>query len=216
MSNQDEQQKPAQQPQTGVNISKEQLSQLPAETFTGRIILVQDPITARKAMHYLNDCPIVGFDTETRPSFRKGQNHQVALMQISTTDSCFLIRLNRLGVFPELKEYLENPAITKIGLSLKDDFHTINRLCPVEPKGFVELQQLAREYDITDSSLTKIYAILFGHRISKAQRLTNWEATELTMPQQQYAALDAFACLKIYHYLRSGAFLPMESPYFHQ
>ena len=197
-----------------VSISKEQLSQLPAESFSGRIILVQDPLTARKAMRYLSDCTILGFDTETRPNFHKGQNNHVALMQISTTDCCFLIRLNRLGVFPELRELLENPSITKIGLSLKDDFHTINRLAPVDPKGFVELQQMVREYMISDSSLTKIYAILFGHRISKTQRLTNWEAPDLTPAQQQYAALDAFACLKIYHYLRSGAFNPLSSPYF--
>lgn len=198
-----------------VSITKEELSQLPAETFGGKIVLVQDPITACKAMRYLSDCSIVGFDTETRPSFKKGQHHQVALMQISTTDCCFLIRLNRLGVFEELKEFLENPAITKIGLSLKDDFHTINRLCPIEPQGFVELQTLVKDYMISDCSLTKIYAILFGLRISKAQRLTNWEAVELTLPQRQYAALDAFACLRIYHYLKSGAFSPLSSPYLH-
>ncbi|MDE5912102.1 MAG: 3'-5' exonuclease domain-containing protein 2 [Muribaculaceae bacterium] len=201
--------------QPGVAISKEQLSQLPPEQFGGRIILVQDTLNARKAMAYLNDCSIVGFDTETRPSFRKGQNHQVALMQISTTDCCFLIRLNRLGFFSELREFLENPSITKIGLSLKDDFHCINRISHVEPKGFIELQQLVRDYMITDSSLAKIYAILFGTRISNSQRLSNWEATELTVPQQQYAALDAFACLRIYHYLKSGAFNPAGSPYFH-
>lgn len=204
-----------QQVPPGVYISKEQLSQLPVEAYSGRIILVQDILTARKAMRYLSDCSIVGFDTETRPSFKKGENHQVALMQISTTDSCFLIRLNRLGVFPELKEFLENPRVTKIGLSLKDDFHMINRLTPIEPQGFVEIQSLAKEYGITDSSLAKIYAILFDLRISKSQRLTNWEAVELTQPQQQYAALDAFACLRIYHYLRSGAFVPESSKYFH-
>lgn len=197
-----------------VSITKEELSALPADSFNGRIILVQDPLNARKAMRYLADCSIVGFDTETRPSFHKGQNHHVALMQISTTDCCFLIRLNRLGVFPELREFLENPGITKVGLSLKDDFNTINRLAPVEPKGFVELQQMVREWQISDSSLTKIYAILFGHRISKAQRLTNWEAPDLSPAQQQYAALDAFACLRIYHYLRSGAFNPAISPYY--
>lgn len=200
---------------SGVFISKDQLSSLDAESFTGRVILVQDMLTAKKAMRYLNDCQIVGFDTETKPSFRKGQTNQVALMQISTTDTCFLIRLNRLGVFPELKEFLENDKVTKIGLSLKDDFQVINRLAPVNPQGFIDLQSLVREYDIRDCSLTKIYAILFDHRISKSQRLTNWEAAELTPAQQQYAALDAFACLRIYHYLRSGAFVASTSKYFH-
>lgn len=182
-------------------IDKTALSQLPAEVFPGRIELVQTPAQALKAMRYLMDQPLVGFDTETRPSFRKGDNHKVALMQLSTPDICFLIRLNRLGLFSELKDFLECEAVTKIGLSTKDDFHVLNRLAPVEPKGFVELQSMVKQYGIGEASLTKIYALMFGKRISKAQRLTNWEATELTLAQQRYAALDAWACLRIYRAL---------------
>lgn len=182
-------------------IDKQTLAALPAEVFTGRIELVQTPAQAVKAMRYLMDQPLVGFDTETRPSFRKGDNHKVALMQLSTPDICFLIRLNRLGIFPELKEFLESESVTKIGLSTKDDFHVLNRLAPVEPRGFVELQSLVKTHGIGEASLTKIYALLFGKRISKGQRLTNWEAVELTGPQQQYAALDAWACLRIYRAL---------------
>lgn len=184
-------------------IDKETLSKLPAETFTGRIELVQTPAAAEKAMRYLMDQPIVGFDTETRPSFRKGDNHKVALMQLSTDNICFLIRLNRLGVFPALKEFLECESVVKIGLSTKDDFHMLNILTHVEPKGFVELQSMVKDYGIGEASLTKIYALLFDKRISKAQRLTNWEAVELTPAQQHYAALDAWACLKIYRELIS-------------
>lgn len=182
-------------------IDKAALSQLEAETFNGRIEIVQTPAAAAKAMRFLMDQPIVGFDTETRPSFRKGDNHKVALMQLSTPDICFLIRLNRLGLFPELKEFLECESILKIGLSTKDDFHVLNRLAPVEPRGFVELQSLVKTRGIGEASLTKIHALLFGKRISKAQRLTNWEATELTVAQQRYAALDAWACLRIYRAL---------------
>lgn len=184
-------------------IDKETMSKLPAEVFTGRIEIVQTPAAAAKAMRFLMDQPIVGFDTETRPSFRKGDNHKVALMQLSTDNICFLIRLNRLGIFPELKAFLEDENILKIGLSTKDDFHVLNRLEPVEPKGFIELQAMVKEHGIGDASLTKIYALLFDKRISKAQRLTNWEAVELTQAQQRYAALDAWACLKIYNELLS-------------
>lgn len=179
-------------------IDKAALSQLPAETFSGRIEIIQTPAMAAKAIRYLMDQPLVGFDTETRPNFRKGENHKVALMQLSTPDVCFLIRLNRLGLFPELKEFLETEKVTKIGLSTKDDFHMLRQLAPVEPRGFVELQSLVKTHGIGEASLTKIYALLFGKRISKAQRLTNWEATELTEAQQRYAALDAWACLRIY------------------
>lgn len=179
-------------------IDKQTLSTLPAEKFHGRIELVQTPAQAAKAMAYLMEQPIVGFDTETRPSFRKGDTHQVALMQLSTERICFLIRLNRLGLFPELKAFLENRDILKIGLSTKDDFHVLNRLAPIDPQGFVELQSVVKQHGIGEASLTKIYAMLFGKRISKGQRLTNWEAVELTSAQQQYAALDAQACLTIY------------------
>ena len=182
-------------------ISKEELSGLDAEEFKGRIVLVQTAATAVKALRFLMEQPVVGFDTETRPSFKKGQIHKVALIQLSTPDTCFLIRLNRLGIFPELKEFLESDSVKKIGLSTKDDFHALNRLSPIEPKGFVELQQLVKTCGIGEASLTKIYAILFGKRISKGQRLTNWEAVELTDAQQRYAALDAWACLRIYNHI---------------
>jgi len=182
-------------------IDKAALSQLDAEVFPGRIEIVQTPANAVKAMRFLMEQPLVGFDTETRPSFRKGDNHKVALMQLSTPDICFLVRLNRLGIFPELKEFLETPDVVKIGLSTKDDFHVLNRIAPVEPKGFVELQAFVKKYGIGEASLTKIYALVFGKRISKSQRLTNWEAVELTQAQQRYAALDAWACLRIYEKL---------------
>lgn len=185
-------------------IDKQTLAALPAEKFHGRIELVQTPEQAAKAMAYLMERQLVGFDTETRPTFRKGESHQVALMQLSTDSICFLIRLNRLGMFPELKKFLENPDILKIGLSTKDDFHVLNKLEPFEPQGFVELQSVAKQHGIGEASLTKIYALLFGKRISKGQRLTNWEAVELTTAQQHYAALDAQACLTIYRHLQTS------------
>lgn len=181
-----------------LTISKEELGALKAEEFKGRIVLVQSESMAEKAMSFLLDQPLVGFDTETRPSFRKGQLHKVALIQLSTPDTCFLIRLNQLGLFPKMKEFLESESVKKVGLSTKDDFTALNRLSPVEPKGFIELQKMVKSYGIGEASLTKIYALLFGKRISKAQRLSNWEAQELTDAQQRYAALDAWACLKIY------------------
>ena len=182
-------------------ISKEAMAALAPEVYKGRIVTVQTRAEAIKAINYLKDCKLVGFDTETKPSYKKGDLHNVALMQLSSENVCFLIRINRIGIIPELKDFLENPDIVKIGLSTKDDFHVLNRLVPLQPKGFVELQQLVKEHGIGEGSLTKIYSILFGKRISKRQRLTNWEAMELTESQKRYAALDAWACLRIYRYL---------------
>lgn len=180
-------------------IDKQALSVLEAERFTGRIEIVQTPAQAEKALRFLMEQPVVGFDTETRPNFRKGDSHKVALMQLSTDSICFLIRTNRLGLFPALREFLEAESVMKIGLSTKDDFHGLRKLAAVEPRGFVELQELVKRHGIGEASLTKIYALMFGKRISKAQRLTNWEAPELTEAQQRYAALDAWACLRIYN-----------------
>lgn len=196
-----------------LSISKEQLAAMPAVDFPGRSIIVDTPAKARDAIAYLMRQPIVGFDTETRPSFRKGQNHQVALLQLATPDECFLIRLNIVGMTDPIRRFLESPDILKVGLSTKDDFHALRRLHEIEPQGFIELQSFVKKFDIADNSLQRIYGIIFGSRISKAQRLTNWEADELTPAQQRYASIDAWACLRLYSHLSSGAFDKTSSPY---
>lgn len=186
---------------------------MPQVTFAGKIITVTTAREARKALAFLRDQKVVGFDTETRPNFRKGQNHKVSLIQISTDRQAFLFRICDTGLMDEMREFMECEEVTKIGLSLKDDIMNLHKLCDFTPRGFVELQDYVREFGIADASLQKIYAILFGRRISKGQRLTNWEATELTEPQKNYAAIDAWACLRIHSHLNSGKFLPESSPY---
>jgi ribonuclease D len=143
--------------------------------------------------------------------FIKGKKNKVALLLISNEDVCFLIRMNHVGFTEEMNNFFKNPDIKKIGLSLKDDFLMLRARCSsLEPRGFIDLQDYVRTFGIEDSSLQKIYAILFGKKISKSQRLSNWEAVQLTTAQQNYAALDAYACLKIYNELNSGnvVFLP--------
>ena len=158
---------------------------------------------AKKAVRYLSKFSMIGFDTETRPAYKKGSHHSVSLIQLSTEDTCFLFRVNILG-FPKcLSDLLSNPKIKKVGLSLRDDFASINRRQALIPEGFIDLQKIVQEYGITDISLQKVYAILFNKKISKNQRLTNWEADVLTDSQKKYAALDAWACLKIYKKLKS-------------
>lgn len=184
-------------------ITKEEISTLPVEEFAGRIIVIQTKAEADKAVEYLMKYNLVGFDTETRPSFKKGQYYKVSLIQISTDDTCFLFRLNYIG-FPEsLKQFVSSPEVTKIGLSLRDDFGALRKRSSVEPFNFIDLQSIVGSYGIDAASLQKIYAILFKKKISKGQRLSNWEADVLTEPQKKYAALDAWACLTIYKHLNN-------------
>jgi ribonuclease D len=185
------------------SITKEEMSGFPVEEFSGRIIVAQTPHEVLKAVSYLSTFPLIGFDTETRPSYKKGTVRGVALMQLSTEDTCFLIRLNLTGFPPCLAEFLSGTKTRKVGLSLKDDFLSINRREKIELQGFIDLQHVVPDFGFADIGLQKVYAILFRKRISKGQRLTNWEANILTDPQKRYAALDAWACLKIYKKLKN-------------
>lgn len=191
-------------------ITKEEINQMPRVGFNGSIRVAETPSEIEHAIAYLRTFPALGIDTETRPSFKKGQNNQVALLQVATDDVCYLIRLNKSGLTLPVIQLLESQDILKIGLSLKDDFMMLQKRSPFHPHNYVELQELACTFGIQEKSLQKMYAILFGQKISKAQRLSNWEASSLSPAQQEYAAIDAWACLHIYHKLeelrRTGDF----------
>jgi ribonuclease D len=200
-----------------VSIDKQVINEMPRVTFPGRIHIINAVSQVKSAVTILRTSPIVGFDTETRPCFHRGERHNVALLQLSTDSDAFLFRLNKTGIPLPLKRYLEDEECIKVGLSTTDDFHQLIHICPnLRPGGFIELQQMVKEYLICDMSLQKIYAIIFQQKISKSQQLTNWEAPELTEAQQQYAATDAWACLRIHDHLLAGNFVPEDSPYYHE
>lgn len=198
-----------------LTISKELLNELPAEKFEGEIKVIDTESDIAPAVEVLRSCGTIGFDTETRPSFKKGTTHIVSLLQLSTPEVCYLFRLNKTGLTQSLISLLEDESITKIGLSTHDDFHNLQKLSALNPGGFIELQSFVKGFHIADNSLTKIYAIFFDKRISKGQRLSNWEADTLTPAQQAYAALDAYACIRIHAYLREGGFDSSKSAYIH-
>lgn len=184
-------------------ISKEELAELPVKEFMGHPVTVINLEQAELAVQQIRDAHcLVGFDTETRPSFQRGVSYRVCLIQLSVGQVCYLFRLNKMGEFPQcLRALLEDAEVIKVGLSTQDDFKNIRKWGEFQPRGFIELQQLVKNYGITDMSLAKIYALLFGQKLSKRQRLTNWEADQLTMRQQAYASLDAVACVEIYQAL---------------
>lgn len=196
-----------------ISISKQQLAALPAAQYPGTIIVVDQLDKVDSAIARLRDCDLIGFDTETRPSFKKGHTYNVSLMQLSSTKECFLFRLNKIGFPDKLKELLEDENQVKVGLSIHDDFRNLHKTYEFEPRGFIELQQFVTKWNIIDKSLSKLYGILFGKRLSKSQRLSNWEAEQLVDSQQHYAALDALACVSIYKHLEEGKFDPSSSKY---
>ncbi len=180
---------------------KSKILDLPRVLFEGRIEVVLTESEAEKAVNYLLSQPILGIDTETRPSFKKGTINPVALLQVASHDICFLFRLNQLGLTPSLKRLLENTTVPKIGLSLRDDLNALRKLGDFESGYFIDLQDRVGEIGIEDMSLQKLYANFFGQRISKRERLSNWEADILKDKQKAYAATDAWTCIMIYEEL---------------
>ena len=174
------------------------ITALPVVEFPGRIITILTAGEAERAVDYLLTQPILGIDTETRPAFRKGKTYKVALLQVSTHDTCFLFRLNRIGVTPAIIRLLENTTVPMVGLSLSNDLLSLHHRADFKPGMSVDLQNEVGRLGIQDQSLQKLYANLFHEKISKRQRLTNWEADALTNRQGLYAATDAWTCIRLY------------------
>ncbi len=182
------------------NITKDALADLPLNMFKGKIIIVEEYSELLMAVDYLSSFSVIGFDTETKPSFKRGQINQVALLQLSTSDKAFLFRLQKTGLPKELRSLLSNGDIVKVGVAIRDDIKTLQKVECFKPQGFIELQDEVKDFGIQDFSLKKIAGIVLGVRISKSQRLSNWEA-ELTPAQQTYAATDAWIAHEIYQSL---------------
>lgn len=185
-------------------ISKEEMAEMPLATFKGKIIVVNNKEKLSEAIKYLKTCNIIGFDTETKPSFAKGTNNTVALMQLSDSNVAYLFQLKKIGLPNELKEILSDSNIIKSGVAIKDDIKALNKLNKFIPNGFVELQGIVGKYGIEEKSLQKLSAITMGIRISKSQRLSNWEADTLTPAQQNYAATDAWVGCEIFKKLKNN------------
>lgn len=183
------------------SIDKEELAELPLIQFEGKINLVESKEDYLASIKYLSQQSLLGFDTETKPAFKKGEYNEVALLQLATQDIAFLFRLNKIGLPNGLKRILENPEIQKIGVAIRDDIKGLQKLNNFNPGGFVELQEHVKDFGIQNFSLKKLSAIVLGFRISKSQRITNWEALELTEAQQIYAATDAWISHRIYESL---------------
>ena len=182
-------------------VSKEIISNLKKVEYKGRIFVIISQKEAERAVDYLLTQPILGFDTETRPAFRKGDSFKCSLLQVAAPNCCFLFRLNHTGLCPAVVRLLEDKSVMKVGLAWNNDLLSLHKLGNFKPGTFMDIQDMVRDFGIEDQSLVKIYANLFGQRISKADRLSNWERDVLKESQKIYAAIDAWACIRIFEEL---------------
>lgn len=179
-------------------ISNEALNELPLQHYNGEIVVVEDADGIAQVIKEINNNEVLGFDTETRPSFKKGKINQISLIQLTTKKTTYLIRLNKTGFSTELKYLLSSEAVLKVGVGIRDDIRGLQRLAEFNPGGFVELQTMATDIGLKDFSLKKLAGILLKFRVSKRQRLSNWEADTLSQSQLIYAATDSWVALEIY------------------
>lgn len=180
------------------SITDDELRKLPLLQFEGRVTLVDNLEKFRRVMGDIGRPSLLGFDTETRPSFKKGRRYKVALLQLADADRAWLFRLNMIGLPPELAALLSDRNIVKTGVAIRDDIKALRALTPFEPHGFIDLQSVVADHGIQELGLKKLTAIVLGYSISKSQQVSNWEAPALTEPQQLYAATDAWVCRSIY------------------
>lgn len=185
-------------------IAKEEINKLEVRQFEGQIRVVDNRESFREAINEIRRYSVLGFDTETKPAFRKGVNNKIALIQIANSNVAWLFRVNKIGVPKELRKLLEDESLLKIGAGLLDDMKRLRKVTRFEPGGFLDLQKYVEAFQIDSKSLKKMVAIVLGYKISKSQQMSNWEGEELTEKQQRYAATDAWVCLEIYNTLRNS------------
>ena len=187
-----------------VNITSEEIATYNLSWFKGEIVLVEDMKTFWSVLPRLKSSTLLGFDTETRPVFKKGRRNKVSLVQLSTHNLAVLIRINKIGLPDELMSILSDPSIIKTGVALRDDLRFLSGVKKFSPAGFIDLQPFVKDFGIECSGLKKLTAIVLGFRISKNQQVTDWEAERLSDAQQVYAATDAWVCYEIYRKLTNG------------
>jgi ribonuclease D len=190
------------------NISIEEIKELELKWFEGEIVVVDNFSTFRSVIPRLMKSQILGFDTETKPNFKKGRKNKVSLIQLADKDLACLFRISRIGLPDELLKVLSNRDVIKAGVAIHDDIKILRHISRFEPEGFIDLQGFVKDYGIQSSGLKKLTAIVLGFRISKSQQVTDWDAASLTEAQQVYAATDAWVCREIYNNLISTPLPP--------
>lgn len=180
-----------------LSITKDEVMQLPLTKFKGKIHLIDNTDQISKAVKALSKAKVLGFDTETRPSFRKGQENKISLLQLSNDTDAYLFRLNKLSFNKDLLKLLEDSNIVKVGVAIRDDIKGLKKISSFTPKGFIELADITKMLKIKNTGLRNLAAIFLNIRISKGPKLSNWDANKLSTSQKEYAAMDAWLGQKI-------------------
>lgn len=194
------------------NITKEEINELPLRKYEGKIVLITDPEKQDAAFEELSNQKIVGFDTEARPSFKRGVRYDTSLLQLAVPNKTYIIRLNYTGLSQAMVDFFANPDVKKVGISIKDDLKDMRRLCAKHHLTFVsdntlDLNDAAKRLEVNHAGVRKLTAIFLGFRVSKAQQTSNWENPQLSEPQLRYAATDAWVCLEIYRKLKKKGYI---------
>lgn len=183
------------------NIPAEGIMEFAPLEFPGKIVVVDKVEALKEVCEDLMSHPVIGFDTETRPAFKPGVSYKVSMLQLSTPETCYLIRLCQMPLDKSIIKVLESKNVLKIGADVNNDLRSLKELRKFKPAGFVDLQDMVSEWGIAEKSVRKMSCIVLGYRVTKAKRLTNWASKNLTDRQLMYAATDAWVCGRIYEKL---------------
>mgnify|MGYP003651397759 CR=1 FL=1 len=189
------------------SITKQEIMELPLSGYKGKVVIASTEESIQKAMDEINEFNAVGFDTEARPTFKKGQVRYISLIQIGTPEKVYLLRIMQTGLLPCIIDFMENPEITKIGIGLDDDFNLLNNLKTFNHQGFLDLNKKFVEIGAENIGARNLAGMIMGIRISKSAQTSNWELEQLTEKQIRYAATDAWICLEIYEKLYTWGFV---------
>ncbi|WP_170827378.1 3'-5' exonuclease [Roseivirga sp. 4D4] len=179
----------------------------PLKSYEGKVVIAADKKSTERAMSEINEFDMVGFDTEAKPTFQKGQIRNISLIQVATEEKVYLLRTHHIGVIDSLHHFLENESIKKVGIGLLDDFNLLNRLRAFEPNGFIDLNDTFQELGAENIGARNLAAMVLDIRISKSAQTSNWEAEQLAQKQIKYAATDAWICLEIHNKLSQWGYV---------
>lgn len=189
------------------SITKAELMELPLSGYKGKVVIANTKESIQQAMDEINQFDVVGFDTEAKPTFKKGQIRRISLIQIGTPEKVYLLRILHSGLLPCIVDFMENPNVTKVGIGLEDDFNLLNNLQPFDQQGFLDLNKKFADIGAENVGARNLAGMIMGIRISKSAQTSNWEVEQLTEKQIRYAATDAWICLEIYNKLDEWGFI---------
>ena len=188
-------------------LSKNEINSLPQIQFNGDVEVLSSSDNVQAAVNHLMNYDLIGFDTETKPTFVKGPLNPPSILQLACIDKVYIFQLDNEILYKKLFSILSNKNITKCGVSVDRDLIELMYLSPFDPLSFVDLGNIARDYDVPHHGLRGLVAMFLKHRISKGAQISDWSKTVLSQSQITYAATDAWISLKLFEAFEQNDFL---------